>query len=91
MRSIAEVRLQEGQPGALLAVVRDADARRADDPSTTHDRHAWIFAGKGMTEGWKTCAITTLAKCERLLDHELVRGCLRNSVQKIENIRNLKI
>ena len=31
MRSIAEVRLQEGQPGALLAVVRDADARRADD------------------------------------------------------------
>ena len=31
MRSIAEVRLQEGQPGALLAVVRNADARRADD------------------------------------------------------------
>merc|ERR1719379_1257973 len=30
-RSVAEVRLQEGKAGALLAVVRDADARRADD------------------------------------------------------------
>merc|ERR1719331_2310098 len=30
-RSVAEVRLQEGKAGALLAVVRDADARRPDD------------------------------------------------------------
>merc|ERR1719191_2472944 len=31
MRSCAEVRLQEGKAGALLTIVRDADARRAND------------------------------------------------------------